>query len=85
MEPVTDEEIGESLRGATAWITPALMRNTLDTWQPYYVERLSADEALDILIRVGQLYRLLNEPPKDASTVSGEGVPSPQKPRQQRR
>jgi hypothetical protein len=75
MEAVTDEEILTSLRGAQSWITPALIRETLDTLQPYYTERMSADEALEILNRMGQLFELLTEEPRPQPPESVEMPP----------
>jgi hypothetical protein len=54
-EPVTDDDIRQALRGAPDWITPKLMRETLDVFQPRYKERLTAHDALEMLIIVGQL------------------------------
>lgn len=58
---VTDDEIADACRGCEPWITPAMVRGTLDTWQPYYADRLSADEAVGLLMRVGKLYEILAE------------------------
>jgi hypothetical protein len=35
------------------------MRETIRVWQPRQTERLTADEALEMLLRVGQLYEIL--------------------------
>ena len=43
--------------GAPAWITGELIVRTIDVWQPYYSEPLTADDALLILINVGQVLR----------------------------
>lgn len=45
--------------GAPSWITSELIANTLDTWQPYYAERLTVDDAVAILQAVGRLADVL--------------------------
>jgi hypothetical protein len=50
--------------GAPAWITGELIARTIEVWQPYYSEPLSADDAMLMLINVGQVLRTVsNEPP----------------------
>src|ERR1700689_4870544 len=63
-EPVTDHEIAAVLRGPPSWITPDLIRNTLTTWQPYYKQRLTAEDAYEILTNTGRLFKVLSEKPK---------------------
>jgi len=41
--------------GTPAWATPELLQNTIETWQPYYNERLTVADALDILLAVSRL------------------------------
>ena len=41
--------------GTPGWVTPELLRDTLDTWQPRYHERLTVADALDILLAVSRL------------------------------
>ena len=50
------------LENAPAWVTPELLKSTLDTWQPYYEERLTNTDALEILMRIGQLVDALGMP-----------------------
>jgi hypothetical protein len=45
--------------GTPAWITPKLLRSTIDTWQPFYKEPLTLDDAVIILISVGRLFEVL--------------------------
>lgn len=45
--------------GAPRWITPALIRETIRVWQPYYEAMLTPDEALTILLNVGRLFEAL--------------------------
>jgi hypothetical protein len=40
---------------APAWATPELLADTLETWQPYYSQRLTVADALDILLSVSRL------------------------------
>jgi len=42
-----------------AWITPALIERTITVWQSYYSNRLTPQDAIDILIRVGRLIDVL--------------------------
>lgn len=47
-----------------SWITPELIRRTLGVWQKRSPMPLSEADALDILVTVGHLADLLNDPPK---------------------
>ena len=42
-----------------AWITPERIANTRTTWQPYYSEPLTDEDAIEMLLTVGNLYRVL--------------------------
>ena len=44
-----------------AWITANLIRETLDTWQPYYDEELTLWDAIEILQNFGRLFDTLQE------------------------
>ncbi|MCK6486423.1 MAG: hypothetical protein HUU22_11060 [Phycisphaerae bacterium] len=46
--------------GTPAWITPALIRETLATWQPYYRDSMTVDDAVRILASVGRLFEVLS-------------------------
>jgi hypothetical protein len=48
--------------GTPAWITPSLMRDTLETWQPYYDKTLTAADLVGILQSVGRLFDVMGEP-----------------------
>lgn len=50
------------LENAPEWVTPELLESTLETWQPYYEGRLTSADALEILLRVGQLVDALRKP-----------------------
>lgn len=41
--------------GAPAWITPELLADTIETWQPYYGGQLTAMDSLEILLGISQL------------------------------
>jgi hypothetical protein len=49
--------------GAPGWITPELIADTIETWQPYYADLLTADDALGILLSVANLIDILESSP----------------------
>lgn len=54
--------------GTPAWITPKLLQRTMETWQPFYKEPLTLDDAVIILISVGRLFEVLH------GTISHEKI-----------
>jgi len=46
--------------GAPDWITPELIEATIRVWQPYYVEVLSPEEAVTMILDVGRLFDALS-------------------------
>lgn len=44
---------------APAWITPALIQQTLDCWQPHFAKALTTEDAIEILTNVGQLFEAI--------------------------
>ena len=46
--------------GTPEWITPELIRRTLQVWQPYYAERLTPEDAVTILRNAGELFAVLS-------------------------
>ncbi len=56
---------------APAWITDELIADTLKTWQPYYSRRLRRDDAIEMLLAVGNLIDCLEC--VDDQAVSGSG------------
>ena len=36
--------------GAPAWVTPDLIRDTIEAWQPYYAQDLTEGDAVRILV-----------------------------------
>jgi hypothetical protein len=64
-QPVVDDaacidlhDEAESLR-TPRWITAELIDATLRTWQPYYPQTLTREEAIGMLKHVGRLAELL--------------------------
>jgi len=45
--------------GTPAWITPELVELTLKTWQPYYKEPLTIDEAIGMIRSAGLMFDAL--------------------------
>ncbi len=43
-----------------AWITPALIAATIETWQPFYKSRLTVAEASTMLRDLGRLFGILS-------------------------
>lgn len=50
----------ELFAGKPAWITHELLDETLKTWQPYYKEKLSPQDAFEILQNMGRMFDILN-------------------------
>ena len=46
--------------GTPPWITPALIRETIATWQPFYRDSITVDDAVKILTNVGRLFEVLS-------------------------
>lgn len=54
--------------GAPDWISPDLLGETIQTWQPKSSTQLTAEDAVEILTLFGQLFEvvgLLNPQPED--------------------
>ena len=51
--------------GAPNWVTSELLAQTIEVWQPYYREPLTSDDALEMLLGVGRLLRVLANSPSD--------------------
>lgn len=47
--------------GAPSWITSELIAKTISVWQRFYRHRLTAAEAVEMLISVGNLFGVLRE------------------------
>lgn len=63
LQPEHSQANRPNLSGSTSarpsWVTPELIKYTLSTWQPYYQETLTEDDAVEMLLTVGNLYRVL--------------------------
>jgi hypothetical protein len=51
----------ERFAGKPAWITPELVEDTLQTWQPHYNQELSETDAVEILQSVARLIDAVQE------------------------
>ena len=61
MAPVSAADIAHAVRLAPAWINAIRVRQTLDALQPYYPDqRLCAEDAVEIMTRMGKLFELLS-------------------------
>jgi len=45
--------------GSPSWVTKELIAKTIRVWQPYYKEKLTEEDALEMLINVGQVFNAL--------------------------
>lgn len=45
--------------GTPDWITAELIEATIRTWQPYYREVITPEEAVTMIVSVGRLYDAL--------------------------
>ena len=45
--------------GAPKWVTADLLTQTMEVWQPYYRDPLTVDDALEMLLNVSELLRVL--------------------------
>ena len=55
------------LRGAPNWITPEAVEDTLKTFRPHYGEQMTPEDALGILLNMGQLFELIDKEPRRLS------------------
>jgi len=64
---VSETQLGEGRQlakypvasGAPRWITPESIADTIQTWQPYYRAQLTEEDAVQILLSVGELFDVL--------------------------
>ena len=47
--------------GAPPWITTELIEDTIRVWQPYYHEPLTPDDAVAMMMNVGELFDAVSE------------------------
>ena len=55
-----------------AWITPAWVQRVRVEFQPYYDQPLSERDATEILLTMGNLFRLLKGTPEERHEVEDE-------------
>ena len=67
--PIENDDDLAPLPDVPGWITPELLADTLETWQPYYAEQLTVADSLAILLSVSRLFDALRncEPLEKAS------------------
>lgn len=58
-QPVPEPSPDASRARAPGWVTDALIADTIQTWQPYYDTPLTEQDAIEMLVNVGQLTALL--------------------------
>jgi hypothetical protein len=52
---MTNELSAQVPKGAPSWVTPEAIADTLRVWQPYYKQKLTDDDALEIIMNVTRL------------------------------
>ncbi len=57
---MTEQSLDATLQGIPAWITPELIADTIRVWQPYYTESLTVQDAVGMLMSVGNLFASLS-------------------------
>ena len=57
-DPSVNEMI---LPSAPSWVTPDLIRQTLETWQPFYDHPLTTDDALEIILNISRYWDAVRE------------------------
>ena len=48
------------LQGLPSWITTDLISETIQVWQPYYAQPLTFQDAIGILLSVGNVFAVLS-------------------------
>ncbi len=48
------------LQGLPSWITADLISETIRAWQPYYAQPLTVQDAIGILLGVGNVFAVLS-------------------------
>ena len=51
---------GPTALGAPAWVSPELLADTIETWQPYYADTLTDSDSLEILLAISRLIDALH-------------------------
>jgi hypothetical protein len=64
VQPERESERGDAAvavpPGTPEWITPELIRRTLQVWQPYYAQRLTPEDAVTMIRSAGELFAVLS-------------------------
>jgi hypothetical protein len=60
-DPPNKEAVTYVPPGAPAWVTEALIQDTLDTWQSHFEKTLTPEDALEMLIDATNLMEFLLE------------------------
>jgi hypothetical protein len=69
-------------RPLPGWITADVIALTRATWEPLYGRRLTDDEIVEILLSVGNLFRLLRDSsPSQTKAASGSPAATPHRAR----
>ncbi|VAX38662.1 hypothetical protein MNBD_PLANCTO02-3401 [hydrothermal vent metagenome] len=54
-------EIDSLPPGCPEWVTLELLNKTIQVWQPYYATDLKPEDALEIILNVGGLTKIIKE------------------------
>ncbi len=55
------------------WITADVIAETRAVWQPFYEKELTNDEIVDLLLNIGNLFRLLKRKPHEETDEQQHG------------
>lgn len=62
----------DTRQGLPSWISPDLITETIDVWQPKYEKRLTDEDAIEILREVSALLDALGDLDDEAIRGAGE-------------
>ena len=71
--PPKGERSPLSIQGLPDWITPELIAETLDVWQPHYDKQLTDGDAIEILLGVAALLDVIGDVDDETVRSTGEG------------
>ena len=57
--PLFVNDISTTGNHRPAWITSELIRQTIKVWQPYYRSRLTADDAVTMIVAVSRMFEVI--------------------------
>jgi hypothetical protein len=58
--PAAQARVTALPHGTPAWVTAELVQLTLRIWQPFYNSVLTSEDAVTMILRVGQLFGVLS-------------------------